>query len=59
MSDAVCPLCNKPTDSLHHEVEQMVLNTIRTHNASWVAADGSCAACIEHYRNLEPEDPIV
>jgi len=54
-----CPLCGKSTDSLHHEIEQQLLATIRQHNPHWVAEDGSCLPCLEHYGKLSGEGPIV
>ena len=36
----------------NEEIRDYVLSVIRKNNPNWVAEDGSCAKCWEHYRNL-------
>lgn len=50
---AVCKLCGKPTESLYHVTEQLVLDMIRRDHPDWVEADGSCRRCVEYYEGLD------
>lgn len=48
-----CNLCGNETDSLTHQIEQTVIKMIKNANPEWVAEDGSCQPCIEHYQGLD------
>ena len=58
---AKCALCGEvvPADELQahlkedsDEIRDYVISVIRKNNPEWVAEDGSCPKCWEHFRNL-------
>ena len=61
----ICTLCGQETDSIDHIAEQFLIDRIRAANPEWVADNGACPQCIEHYESLdrvevvEPEDEGV
>lgn len=48
-----CSLCGKQADIVHIEIEQYILDVIKEAHPGWVKEDGSCAACIDYYNNLD------
>lgn len=50
---STCQLCGEPAESLHQVAEQFVIDTIKKNNPQWVETDGSCAKCVEYYRNFD------
>lgn len=49
----ICPLCNKPVDSIEHITEQWLLDVIRKEHPEWIEKNGLCTKCIAYYRNLD------
>lgn len=56
-----CPLCQEDVpvkDLAHHQKEEsseivtVTINLIKRSNPTWIEADGACAKCWSHYRNL-------
>jgi len=52
----VCPLCKKEVDErvikTCLDAEKWVIDQIRTRHPDWIVSDGSCAKCLDYYRNL-------
>ncbi|MDC3379080.1 bifunctional lysine ketoglutarate reductase /saccharopine dehydrogenase family protein [Planctomycetota bacterium] len=59
LDKVLCVLCGHGVDSLHHKVELQVLATIQRVHPQWVAADGGCKKCIDHYAGLAGDQSIV
>ena len=60
-TQAECPLCGTSVAEkelkVHHqaeseEIRDYVIGLIRKGNPGWVANDGTCLKCWEHYQNL-------
>lgn len=57
-----CPLCGQRVDSLFDQLEKKleagVKARILREHPRWVTSEGSCAACLNYFRNLK-ERPKV
>ena len=56
-----CPLCSQevPVTELrahvteeNEEIRAYIISAIKKNNPQWVASDGTCNKCWEHYREL-------